>query len=100
MPVLFANIHIHTIHFLKLVYGRKKTANIRLESSRAKGTVAKELAKGSSKERSNAKVKSLSAAEKKKLQTKADEESKYRNYFEFGMNVKYLKPHQVTYFSH
>lgn len=73
----------------------KKTANIRLESSRAKGTVAKELAKGSSKEKSNAKMKSFSAAEKQKMQSKADEESKYRNYFEFGMNVKYIKPHQV-----
>ncbi|KAK3910995.1 S1 RNA-binding domain-containing protein 1 [Frankliniella fusca] len=80
---------------LDFITDLKKTANIRLESSRAKGTVTKELAKGGSKAKSDAKGKPLSAAEKKKLQAKADEESKYRNYFEFGMNVKYIKPHQV-----
>lgn len=54
------------------------------------------MAKGSSKEKSNPKLKALNAAEKEKLQKKIDEESKFRNYFEFGLNVKYIKPHQVT----
>lgn len=57
--------------------------------------MAKEMAKGSNKEKSSAKVKAMSASEKQKMQAKVDEESKYRNYFEFNMNVRFIKPHQV-----
>lgn len=59
--------------------------------------MAKEMAKGSTKDQSSSKVKSMTASEKQKLQAKVDEESKYRNYFEFNMNVRFIKPHQVKY---
>ena len=64
--------------------------------------MAKEVTTKSSKEKSISKLKSLNATDKQELQKKLDEESKFRNYFEFGMNVKYIKPHQVksVYFCH
>lgn len=92
---IIADIFSKDRNVLDLISDLRKSSNIRLESTRAKGTVAKELGKGLSKDQSSAKVKSLTASEKQKLQAKVDEESKYRNYFEFNMNVRFIKPHQV-----
>lgn len=78
---------------LDFITDLKKNLNIRLVSKRGKCTAVKEATKASSKKSSS--TKPLTVAVKQKLQAKADEESKYQNYFDFSMNVKYIKPHQI-----
>lgn len=95
---IIADIFSKDRGILDFVAELRKSTPIRLESSRARGTLSKELTKhtkGSSKEEQTSKLKKLTAEEKQRLQSKVDEESKYRTYFEFSNYLKYIKPHQV-----
>mgnify|MGYP000583713025 CR=1 FL=1 len=72
---------------------RKEDAHIRLESSKA--PPAKESKSSKQKEKAEEGKMNVNKADHKGHKDKVDNESKFENYFNFGIPVKYIKPHQV-----